>query len=280
MRPTTKFQIQNLSVSGEWDEANRLLVISGLDGKVGLEGKVLGFQARIEGTVAATLDNQLAVKVQSIGKLPRFLIPWIIKLVQTFNPRLAEAVSFRKDGLLVDPGLLVPDSSGLRILLQPETFELAEEAFGPFRKRFLAWIEKNAGSLVKEVAEFIRTIPDVLTLLINLAKDSRIAPALKLKIALCIAYVFTPVDLIPEIIAGPLGFADDGVAMGLLIAGLVSEIPAEIIRENWKGRPEVLEFIIKGHGLAAVISKLPGNILQKLAGLFGKKEAEAATTKD
>jgi uncharacterized membrane protein YkvA (DUF1232 family) len=275
MKPTVKFNLKDLSMSGEWDEGNRMLVISGLNGQVGLEGKVLGFPVQIEGSVSATLDNYIAVKVHSIGKAPNFMIPGILKLVQAFNPRLAEAASFRKDELLLDPGLLVPDSSDLRILLQPETFELAEEAFGSFRQRFLAWTEKNGASLVKEVAEFIRTIPDLLILFIKLAKDPRIANVLKLKIALCIAYVITPVDLIPEIVAGPLGFADDGVAMGLLIAGLVSEIPQEYIREHWKGRPEVLEFIIKGHGLAAMISKLPEGILRKLAALFGKKEVEA-----
>ncbi|HEX3048261.1 MAG TPA: DUF1232 domain-containing protein [Bacillota bacterium] len=280
MKPTTKFNIQDLSMSGEWDETHRMLVISELDGKLGLEGKFMGFKVNIQGSMEATLDNYLAIKVNSIGNLPMFLIPGILKLFRALNPQLAAAASFRGNELLVDPSLVIPDSSELRILLQPNTFEVADEALDSFRERFLAWTQKNAGALVKEVAEIILTIPDLLTLFINLAKDPRIASVLKLKIALCIAYVLTPVDLIPEILAGPLGFADDAVAMGFLITGLVSEISPEIIREHWKGHPEVLELILKGHGLAAVISKLPEGILRKLADLFGKKEAQAEASND
>ncbi|HEX3048684.1 MAG TPA: DUF1232 domain-containing protein [Bacillota bacterium] len=280
MKPTTKFNIQELSMSGEWDETHRMLVISELDGKLGLEGKFMGFKVNIQGSMEATLDNYLAIKVNSIGNLPMFLIPGILKLFRALNPQLAAAASFRGNELLVDPSLVIPDTSEVRILLQPNTFEVADEALDSFRERFLAWTQKNAGALVKEVAEIILTIPDLLTLFINLAKDPRIASVLKLKIALCIAYVLTPVDLIPEILAGPLGFADDAVAMGFLITGLVSEISPEIIREHWKGRPEVLELILKGHGLAAVISKLPEGILRKLADLFGKKEAQAEASND
>lgn len=286
MIPIKKFSIQGLTVNGEWDEGSGMLFVSELDGSLGLEGKFLGFGADIRGDIDVAMDNYIRIKIQSIGKLPKFMIPGVLNLVRTFNSRFAEAATVKGDMILIDPNQLIPGSlrgesqNNIRVLVQPKTFEVAEETVGSFRERFLAWTEKNAGTMVKEVADILLTIPDLLILLINLAKDSRISPELKLKIALCVAYVLSPLDLIPEIIAGPLGFADDAFAMGLLIIKLVSEIPPDIIRENWKGRADVLELIIQGQALAGVVAslsaKLPDAILKKLVTLFGKREDEAA----
>ena len=53
-----------------------------------------------------------------------------------------------------------------------------------------------------------------------LAKESRFRQKFPLRsvagIAVCIIYVVSPVDLIPEVFLGPLGLADDSLA--LLIA--------------------------------------------------------------
>jgi uncharacterized membrane protein YkvA (DUF1232 family) len=286
MLPIKKFSIQGLTVNGEWDEDSGMLVISELDGSLGIEGKLLGFGADIRGTIDVAMDNYVRIKVQSIGKLPKFTIPGVLSLVRTFNSRFAKAAAIKGDAILIDPNQLIPGSlgglaqNGLRVLVQPKTFEVAEETVGSFRERFLAWTEKNAGAMVKEVVDMLFTIPDLLMLLIDLAKDPRITPELKFKIALCVAYVLSPFDLIPEIIAGAVGFLDDIAAMSLLIARLASEIPPEIIRENWKGRPDMLELIIKGHAFTRVLAdlsgKLPDAILKKLVALFGKPRDEAA----
>jgi len=286
MLPVKKFSIQGLTVNGEWDEDSGMLLISELDGTLGLEGKFLGFGADIRGILDVAMDNYIRIKVQSIGKLPKFTIPGILNLVRTFSPRFAEAAFVKGDIILLDPNRLIPGSlggeaqNGLRVLVQPKTFEVAEEMVGSFRERFLVWTENNAGTLAKEVVDILLTIPDLLMLLIDLAKDTRIPVELKLKIALCVAYVLSPVDLIPEIIAGVLGFLDDAAAVSLLIAKLVSDIPPDIIRENWKGRPDVLELILQGQVLAGAVAnlsaKLPDVILKKLVALFGKTQEQAA----
>jgi uncharacterized membrane protein YkvA (DUF1232 family) len=286
MLPIKKFSIQGLTVNGEWDEESGMLLISGLEGSLGLEGRFLGLGADIRGAIDVAMDNYIRIKVQSIGKLPKFTIPGILNLVRTFNPQFAKAAIVKGDMILLDPNRLIPGSlggeaqNGLRVLVQPKTFEVAEETVGSFRENFLAWTEKNAGALMKDVVDILFTIPDMLMLLINLAKDPRIPPELKLKIALCIAYVLSPIDLIPEVIAGALGFLDDVAAMGLLIAKLVCEIPPDIIRDNWKGRPDVLDLLLQGHALTKALTelngKLPDVILRKLVTLFGKREDEAA----
>jgi uncharacterized membrane protein YkvA (DUF1232 family) len=279
MKPAARFRVQGLSFSGEWDEDNQMALISEVDGELGLAGRFLGFTLNIRGTIAAAMDNCLRIKVHSIGKLPNFLIPGILNLFTRFNSRLAEAALVKGDVIRIDPNRIIPDSSKIRVLIQPKNFEIAAETVGSFRERLLAWIEKNAGVMVKEAVDYILAIPDFITLCINLVGDSRVPAGLKLKIALCIAYLVSPVDLIPEFLAGPLGLVDDAVAMGLLVTSLITAIPPEIIRENWRGRPDVLEVILKGHACAGLLDKLPDGILKKLTALFGKAKDEAAAAK-
>ena len=273
MKPTMKFQIKDLSASGEWNKDGKLVLITELGGNMGIEGNLLGLPIHVEGTVDAAMDNCVRIKVHAIGNMPGFLIPAILNLVKRFSG-LAKAASVAGDTVLVDPNKLVPDSSDIRVLIQPKTYEIDEESIHSLRERVLAWTEKNAGKVAKETLDVILTIPDLLVLLKDLVKDPRIPGSLKGKIALCIAYVLSPVDLIPEIWLGPLGLVDDVAAMWILISKLITEIPADIIRENWKGRPDVLELIIQGHSLAALAHKLPENVLQKLVGLFGDEKEE------
>ena len=273
MKPTTKFQIKDLSVNGEWNEDDKLILITELGGNMRIEGKFSGIPINIEGTVDAAMDNCARIKVHTLGKMPGFLIPPILNLIKRFSG-LTKAASIVQDTILVNPNKLVPDSSDIRVLIQPKTYEIEEESIRSFRERVLAWTEKNAGTVAKETLDVVLTIPDLLVLFKDLVNDPRIPGSLKGKIALCIAYVLSPVDLIPEIWLGPLGLVDDVAAMWILISKLITEIPADIIRENWKGRPDVLELIIKGHSLAALAHKLPENVLHKLAALFGDEKEE------
>lgn len=138
-----------------------------------------------------------------------------------------------------------------------------------WRQKVLIWTERNAGSLAKDVVDYILIIPDMLGLLKRLAQDPRIAKKVKAKIAIYVAYVITPVDFIPEILTGPLGLVDDTYVLLKLLRELSTEIPEALIREHWKGRPEVLEILIKGQALARVATKLPNGMMRRLFRMFG-----------
>ena len=279
MKPATKFQIKDLAVNGEWNEESQLVLITELGGNVSVEGNFSGMGINIEGTADAAMDNCVRIKVQSLGKVPGFLIPGMLNLFKRFKG-LPKGVSIVRDTISVNPNILLPEASDIRVLIQPQAFELEEDSVQSFRERVLAWTEKNAGTIAKETLDLILTIPDLVVLLKNLVNDERIPGSLKGKIALCIAYVLSPVDLIPEILLGPFGLVDDVGAVWILISKLMTEIPADIIRENWKGRPDVLELIIQGHALATLVHQLPENVLQKLVGLFGDGKVAGQTSSD
>ena len=44
-----------------------------------------------------------------------------------------------------------------------------------------------------------------------------------LKIVLILIYLFSPIDILPEAVLGPLGLIDDGAAIALLIKILLSK---------------------------------------------------------
>lgn len=273
-----RFNLSDLEVSGEWDEKSRLLLVENVGGTLGLTGKVMGMKFTVQAIIETGLNNLISLRVNSLEGLPNFLMPWILKLVIRFNRNIfkRDAIILRKDAILIDPNKLAPDSLNFRVLVQPrpEVDNLQEKVVPKLKQKILNWVKENGSGLTEEVLDLIMVLPDLVLLLIRLIKDQRVPADLKMKITLAVAYVVSPVDLIPEALGNVLGFIDDTLAMAVLIASLVNEIPNEVIRENWTGRPDILELIIKGKDLLSKM--LPPNISAKLISLFSVSKDEAA----
>jgi uncharacterized membrane protein YkvA (DUF1232 family) len=266
----TSFAISGLSLKGEWDEANRFLVVNEIDGELSIAGKLLGFNVNINGNVEAGLDNCFRLKMKPLGFIPSFLIPIIFRVARKVNHKFFEALSIDGATIKFDPNRVLADQNRFRVLVQPGSFDLPGEAVVSFRARILTWADRHGGAVAKEVIDMVMTIPDLIQLLIRLMRDERVPADLKLKISLAIAYTISPVDLIPEILLGPLGYADDALAICILIADLVTRIPPELIREHWSGREDVVDLVIRGQAL--MIKLVPSGILERLVTLFTLKK--------
>lgn len=279
---TIRFNLSELEINGEWDEKSRLLLLENVGGTIGLTGKVMGWRFMVQAVVETGLNNVICLRVNDVEGIPNFIMPWILKIIMKFNRNVfkEEAITLRKDAVFIDPNKLLRDSSNLRVLVQPRTEadDLQEKVVPKLKNKVLNWLKEHGGGLTEEIADLIMVLPDLLLLLIKLMKDERVPAELKLKIALAVAYVLSPVDLIPEALGSILGFVDDTLAMAVLIAGLVEEIPNEVIRDNWAGRSDILELIIKGKDLLSKM--LPANIAEKLISLFSIAKREAAASND
>lgn len=277
---TVRFDLSDLKISGEWDEKSRLLLLDNLGGTISLAGKVMGLKFTARAMIETGLNNLICLRVNSVDGIPNFLTPWILKLLLKFNRNVfkAEALVLRKDAIFIDPNLLFPKSFDARVLIQPRTEvdELQEKIVPKLRNKVLDWIKVHGGELAKEIADLILALPDLVLLLIKLIKDERVSAELKLKITLAVAYVVSPIDLIPEALGSVLGFVDDTLAMTVLIAGLIEEIPNEVIYDNWNGRADIIELIIKGKDLLSKL--LPSNISEKIISLFGISKKEVAVS--
>lgn len=89
------------------------------------------------------------------------------------------------------------------------------------------------------VARLVRAVPDLLALLRGLLRDPRVPRRSKLWVGVTIAWVLSPIDLIPEFlpVIGPL---DDIVIVVLVLRHLVRSTPAAVIQEHWRGDPALL----------------------------------------
>ena len=87
-------------------------------------------------------------------------------------------------------------------------------------------------------------IPDCLVLLRRLVSDPRIPRRRKVVLVLLIAYLATPVDLVPDFIpvAGQL---DDALAVALVLRLVLRAAGPELIAEHWPGPPESLRAMLR-----------------------------------
>jgi uncharacterized membrane protein YkvA (DUF1232 family) len=113
------------------------------------------------------------------------------------------------------------------------------------------WLALVAGLLVagargaaREVAEFL---PNLIRLFRGLLRDPRVPRGSKLLLLIGVAWVASPIDLIPEFIpiAGPL---DDAIIAALILRRVVRSAGREVLAEHWGGSPKTLERLLRVAG--------------------------------
>lgn len=87
-------------------------------------------------------------------------------------------------------------------------------------------------------------IPNFLKLLYRLFKDSRVPTTEKALLVGAIAYVISPLDLIPDVIPF-VGEIDDLYLTALVLLRLLSRTNAEVIREHWDGEQDITALVDK-----------------------------------
>jgi uncharacterized membrane protein YkvA (DUF1232 family) len=82
-------------------------------------------------------------------------------------------------------------------------------------------------------------IPDCVVLFRRLLSDERVPRRAKLLILALIAYLATPIDLVPDFIpvAGQL---DDAIIVGFVLRKILRSGGPELLREHWPGPPASL----------------------------------------
>jgi uncharacterized membrane protein YkvA (DUF1232 family) len=83
-------------------------------------------------------------------------------------------------------------------------------------------------------------LPDLVVLVLRLLRDARVRPGDKAIALLGLAYVLSPVDLLPEFLFGPVGLVDDAFMLALTVSRLVNRVHPDIVRGHWSGQGDVL----------------------------------------
>ena len=96
--------------------------------------------------------------------------------------------------------------------------------------------------LARDLAAFL---PACVTAARRLRTDPRVPRRAKLALLVAIAWVLSPIDLIPEFlpVIGPL---DDVVVVVLVLRYAARAVPREVLLTAWPGEPKLLERLLDG----------------------------------
>lgn len=85
----------------------------------------------------------------------------------------------------------------------------------------------------------LRLLPDVVRLLRRLAADPAVPRGVRLRLLLLLAYLLSPIDLVPDVIP-VLGHADDAVIAAIALRSAIRRAGPDALARHWPGTPEGL----------------------------------------
>ncbi|MGO8964823.1 YkvA family protein [Mycobacterium sp.] len=82
--------------------------------------------------------------------------------------------------------------------------------------------------------DLVRLLPDLLRLLKRLAVDPQMPRRIRIGLFLLLAFVASPIDVIPDVIP-VIGFADDVIIIGLVLRWISRAAGQEALAKHWPG---------------------------------------------
>ena len=88
--------------------------------------------------------------------------------------------------------------------------------------------------------DLILLVPDLVVLLFRLVRDPRVPLGAKLIAGMGVAYVLSPIDLLPEFLFGPFGLIDDLFVLAAALSSLLNRVHPDLVRSHWSGQGDAL----------------------------------------
>ncbi len=117
--------------------------------------------------------------------------------------------------------------------------EKQEDFYIKLRKKIETYLQKHDS----KYTEYLLLAPDLFHLLVKLSIDDRVPADKKAKFIAVIAYFISPIDLLPEMFLGPLGYLDDIALTAYVLNQYINENDAAVVREIWAGDQDILTTI-------------------------------------
>lgn len=117
----------------------------------------------------------------------------------------------------------------------------ANRFYDKLRNSMASATDRN--SKLTKFKDFLLFAPDVFILLWRLANDRRVGGREKILLGTGLAYYVFPLDIVPELIVGPIGFLDDLVFGVYILNRLLNDTDEQILREHWSGSEDLLTMI-------------------------------------
>ncbi len=98
------------------------------------------------------------------------------------------------------------------------------------------------------LTDAVRLLPDLIGLVRRLAGDGALPRSTRITLALLVAYLVFPIDVVPDFIP-VLGYADDAIVVALALRRVVRVAGAEAVERHWRGSEAGLAIV---HRLAGI----------------------------
>jgi uncharacterized membrane protein YkvA (DUF1232 family) len=92
--------------------------------------------------------------------------------------------------------------------------------------------------------EAARIIPDTVRLVRRLAADKTLHRGVRLRLWFLLAYLVSPIDLVPDFIP-VIGFADDALITSLVLRSVIKRAGADAVEAHWPGTPDGLATLFR-----------------------------------
>ena len=92
------------------------------------------------------------------------------------------------------------------------------------------------------LADAMRLVPDVIRLVRRLAADPALPRGVRIRLLLLVAYLISPIDLIPDFIP-VVGYADDAIIVAWVLRSVTRAAGPEALDRHWPGAPEGLRAV-------------------------------------
>ena len=112
----------------------------------------------------------------------------------------------------------------------------------------LLWRYARAHPDTVSMRAALRLLPDLLRLLRRLVADGTLPTGVRVRVALLVAYLAMPFDLVPDVVP-VIGYADDAVVVALVLRSVVRRAGADALERHWPGTPEGLVVVLRLAGV-------------------------------
>jgi uncharacterized membrane protein YkvA (DUF1232 family) len=120
--------------------------------------------------------------------------------------------------------------------------EQKKDFYQKLRTDVKKWLDEKTNS-DNTWTEYIMLAPDLFHLLTKLVIDPDVPSSKKVKIAGIIAYFISPLDFLPELLLGPVGYLDDIALTAYILNDIINEVDPIIIQRNWAGEKDILALV-------------------------------------
>ena len=110
----------------------------------------------------------------------------------------------------------------------------------------LLWWDRPDGLTAREA---LRLLPDLVRLVRRLAADRSLPRGVRVRLWLLLAYLLSPVDLVPDVVP-VLGQADDVVVAAWALRSVVRSAGVEAVERHWPGEAAGLAVVRRLTGLS------------------------------